>query len=129
MKKNSGQVLILVVFIMIVFIGVTLIITTLTNRELEMREIGEKSLKAQYAADAGWERAKYYIKTTDEPISLRETIEGSLSNNYVYTTNITPFGMSRVDGSDCSCSPIPAENCCCSSPGNYCIDSFGESPQ
>ncbi len=129
MKKNSGQVLILVVFIMIVFIGVTLIVATLTNRELEMRKIGEKSLKAQYASDTGLERAKYYIKTTEEPISSRETIGGSLSNNYTYTTNITPFGMNRVNGSNCSCSPTPAENCCCSSPGDYCIDSFGESPQ
>lgn len=125
MKKNSGQILILVLFIIIIFVGVTIAITTLTTRELEMREMEETALKIQYAAESGLERARYYIKENN-PISLPVTInkvtsptdKNPLDNGYSYTTVITPNGQVRPNGLTCN---IGA--------GDYCIDSRGESPQ
>lgn len=117
MKKNSGQILILVLFIIIIFVGVTIAITTLTTRELEMREMEETALKIQYAAESGLERARYYIKENN-PISSQVTIEDDLDNGYSYRTVITPNGQVRPNGLTCN---IGA--------GDYCIDSWGESPQ
>jgi hypothetical protein len=133
MQKSSGQILVLVLFIIVVFAAATVIVASLSARELEMQEIGEKSLKAQYASEAGWERAKYYIKMnnpTSQVIINKDTSaidKNPLDNNYTYTVTITLFEMNRINGSSCSCSP-PDENCCCSGPGNYCSDSSGSSP-
>jgi flagellar basal body-associated protein FliL len=116
MQKSSGQILVLVLFIIVVFAAATVIVASLSARELEMQEIGEKSLKAQYASEAGWERAKYYIKI-NSPISSPVTLNGNLDNGYTYTVTITPNGQTRPDGSTCTAGP-----------GNYCIDSSGASP-
>ncbi|HOK35297.1 MAG TPA: hypothetical protein PLL80_01015 [Candidatus Pacearchaeota archaeon] len=125
MEKNSGQILIYVLFIMIVFAGVTLIITTLTTRELEMREMSEKLSKVQYAAEAGIERGRYYIKTTSSfstPITIDKTFvpagKNPLDNGYSYSVTITTDGEKRPNGLTCEAGA-----------GNYCIDSWGESPQ
>jgi len=118
MKKNSGQILILVLFIIVIFVGVTVAITTLTTRQLELREMEETAFKTQYAAESGAERALYYIKNY-EPVgtitidkSTSTTDKDPLDNGYAYTVTITPNGIG-----DCNAGS-----------GNYCIESFGERP-
>lgn len=142
MKKDSGQVLILILFVITAFCAITVSITDLTLGELELREIDEISLQAQYAAESGTERARYVVKA-QSPISAQITINENnypgecgevgadcnpLENGYAFEVTVTPYEKSRSDGSACSCTPTPEPNCCCGGLEDYCIDTSGESP-
>jgi cell division protein FtsL len=133
-SKSASQVLVLTLFIITVFAAVAVTITTLTARGLEIREVQESSFQAQYAAEAGWERARYYIKENSPilaPVTIdKYTILGNcgevgsdcnpLDNDYSYTTIITPDGQNRpawVGGLICNVGPE-----------DYCIDTRGETP-
>jgi hypothetical protein len=62
MKNNSGQTLVLVLFIITTFAATIVTLASLTTRELEMREIDESATMTYYAADSGYERARYVLK-------------------------------------------------------------------
>lgn len=126
MSKKSAQSLVLVIFIVTAFCAITITVAALMARELEFREIEETSLKAGYASDSGYERARYYIKM-NKPIAVRTFVSGTLTNGYTYSVFITPYKINRSTGAPCSC-PSADPDCCCWGPENYCIDSSGESP-
>lgn len=128
MSKNSAQSLVLVIFIVTAFCAITITVAALMARELEFREIEESSLKAGYASDSGYERARYHIKVNKPlPQTFRTIISGTLTNGYTYTVIITPYRRRRSIEAPCPC-PSADPDCCCLGPENYCIDSSGESP-
>ena len=138
-KKNSAQALILVLLILVVFAVITITIASLTARELEMREVDEMALNANYASESGEERAMYYLKdnTPVSQVTIREKCDvapcnnscpdsancnandcncdlNPLSNKYYYQVTMTPNGIARPNGENCNL--------------NYCIDSLAFSP-
>lgn len=56
--NQRSQTLVLVVFIVVIFASTIASIASLTTRELEMEEIQERALNAEYTAETGEERAK-----------------------------------------------------------------------
>jgi photosystem II stability/assembly factor-like uncharacterized protein len=63
MENNpKSQTLVLVLLLVTIFAIIVTTIAALTARELEMREIDEMALNANYAAETGWERGMYYLK-------------------------------------------------------------------
>ena len=62
MENNpKSQTLVLVLLLVTIFAIIVTTIAALTARELEMREIDEMALNANYAAETGWERGMYLI--------------------------------------------------------------------
>jgi len=141
-EKNSAQTLIIILFVLIVFTAIIVTIASLTARELELRELDDISLKTNYMAETGWERAMYYLKNNNptSQITIKPKCEGPTcidecpdskncnslptpncdcdknptQEGYFYSATITPNGTLRPNGEICN--------------SRYCIDTTGSTP-
>lgn len=123
--NQRSQTLVLVVFIVVIFVSTIASIASLTTRELEVEEIQERALNAEYAAETGEERAREilsrgyavrldgvddYINVGLEKISLFDdnsetfdqfTIEGWFKVDSLDFTGFKPIIVRGVEDKNC----------------------------